>query len=169
MSDPAGGPDDLEEADRAALHSVELGVEWLHRAHGDLVRFHHQVGHAMDHLAEAEQQFRDAGRSDLADAIRDEYLPSGVIDDDRWSYDVLESYEEGFLAELTAFEAETREAVADGRRHVAERHQERVWKRRAGGEGPAGAGDADRGGDPTRGGDGDLGEDADRDEDADLD
>jgi hypothetical protein len=122
---------DLDEAERQALHSVELGVEWLHRAHGDLVEFHHEVGHAMDHFAEAEARLRDCGHTALADALRDECLPRGVIDGDRWSYDVVESYQEGFLADLTAFEERARGVVADGDRHVAERRQERAWKRRA--------------------------------------
>jgi hypothetical protein len=141
MTSQDGAADGLTPTEREALHSVELGVEWLHRAHGDLVRFHHQIGHAMDHLAEAERQFRETGHEELADEIRDEYLPRGVIDEDRWSYDVLESYQDGFLADLTAFEAATREAVAGGRRHVSERHQERVWNRRVGGENDSGCTD----------------------------
>ncbi|MFT4923241.1 MAG: hypothetical protein ACI8XM_002467 [Haloarculaceae archaeon] len=122
---------DLSATERDALHSIELGVEWLHRAHGNLVEFHHKTGHAMDHLAEAEGQLRACGHTALADALRDQYLPRGVIDEDRWSYDVLESYQEGFLSELTAFEERAREDIADGRRHVAERKQEQEWKRRA--------------------------------------
>jgi len=122
---------DLSEAELEALHRVELGVEWLHRAHGDLVEFHHKTGHAMDHLADAETLLRDAGHEALADALRDEYLPRGVIDEGRWSYDVLESYQEGFLADLTAFEERARADVADGHRHVNEREQERAWKERA--------------------------------------
>ncbi|MFB6084904.1 MAG: hypothetical protein ABEJ94_11745 [Halorientalis sp.] len=125
---------DLTEDERAALHQIELGLEWLQRAHGHLVEFHHNTGHAMDHLAEAEPLLRECGYDDLADAVRDRYLPRGVIDDDRWSYDVLESFQEGFLAEIEDFEAEAREEVADGQRHAAERAQERVWKGRAGRE-----------------------------------
>lgn len=125
-------PDELSEAEVAALHELELGVEWLRRAHGDLVAVHHEVGHAMDHLADAEEAFRASGRTDLADTLRDEYLPRGVLDEDRWSYDVLESFEADFLEPLGAFEAATREQIADGRRHVAERRQEREWKDRAG-------------------------------------
>ncbi len=130
-SDMAG---ELTETEREALHTVELGVEWLHRAHGNLVEFHHKTGHAMDHLAEAEQQLRAAGHTNLADALRDQYLPRGVIDEGRWSYDVLESYQEGFLDDLVAFEERAREDIADGHRHVTERTQEREWKRRADGE-----------------------------------
>ncbi|WP_302082311.1 hypothetical protein [Salinibaculum rarum] len=122
---------DLSAGEREALHSVELGLEWLHRAHGDLVEFHHKTGHAMDHLAEAEEKLRACGHADVADALRDQYLPRGVIDEDRWSYDVLESYQDGFLSELMAFEQRVRGEIADGRRHVTERQQEREWKRRA--------------------------------------
>jgi len=126
--------DDLTEAEREALHTVELSVEWLHRAHGHLVEFHHKTGHAMDHLADAEEQLREAGHADLADVLRDQHLPQGVIDEDRWSYDVLESYQEGFLNDLVAFEEQARGEIADGNRHVTERKQEREWKRRAGDE-----------------------------------
>jgi len=124
-------PADLGDAEREALHQVELGLEWLHRAHGHLVTFHHNTGHAMDHLAEAETLFRNSGHDDLADALRDEYLPRGVIDEDRWSYDVIECFQEGFLRDIEAFEAETRERVARGQRHVTERAQEQDWKERA--------------------------------------
>ena len=122
---------ELSDEEHRALHSVELGVEWLHRAHGDLVGFHHKTGHAMDHLAEAEAALRASGHTDLADALRDEYLPRGVIDEGRWSYDVLESYQDGFLSVLTDFEKHARSEIADGQRHVTERRQEREWKERA--------------------------------------
>ncbi|WP_424016595.1 hypothetical protein ACOZ4N_11890 [Halorientalis pallida] len=134
--DGSTAPADLTEDERAALHQVELGLEWLHRAHGHLVEFHHNTGHAMDHLAEAEPLLRECGYDDLADAVRDRYLPHGVIDDDRWSYDVLESFQEGFLDEIEGFEREARDVVADGQRHAAERAQERTWKERAGRERP---------------------------------
>ena len=122
---------ELTAEEREALHRVELGVEWLHRAHGDLVEFHHKTGHAMDHLADAEARLRACGHTDLADALRDEYLPRGVIDEGRWSYDVLESYQDGFLSALTDFEERARGEIADGQRHVTERRQEREWKQRA--------------------------------------
>jgi hypothetical protein len=124
-------PTDLSDAETEALHHVELGVEWLRRAHGDLLAFHHEIGHAMDHLAEAEVDLREAGRTELADALRDEFLPRGVRDAGRWSYEVRQSDEEAFIAPLCCIEDEARERIADGHRHVAERRQEREWKRRA--------------------------------------
>ncbi|WP_459194768.1 hypothetical protein [Halosimplex sp. J119] len=122
---------DLTDCEVEALHEVELGLEWLRRAHGKLVEFHHNTGHAMEHLDEAETLLRESGHDDLADEIRERHLPRGVVDDHRWSYDVLESFEDDFMADVTAFAEHTRADLADGRRHVAERRQEREWKRDA--------------------------------------
>ncbi|WP_248516711.1 hypothetical protein [Salinarchaeum laminariae] len=119
-----------EEGTVAALHEVELGCEWLQRANGHLLQFHHATGHGMDHLAAAEEHLRAAGHTELADAIRDGLLPRGVVDDERWSYDLVESFQNGLLADVSAFEREARDELAAGDRHVAERLQEQRWKER---------------------------------------
>ena len=123
--------EDLTDAEVEALHEVELGVEWLRRAHGKLVEFHHNTGHAMEHLAEAESLLRETGHDDLADEIRDQHLPRGVVDEDRWSYDVLESFQGEFMTTVSDLQEQTRRDLSDGRQHVAERRQEREWKRQA--------------------------------------
>jgi len=122
---------DLDQKEIDAIHEVELGVEWLTRAHGALLEFHHGTGHAMEHLAAAESLFRERGHEALADDIKHRFLPRGVIDQDRWSYDVLETFEDGMLADVDAFEERARREVTGGRRHVAEQQQERDWKDRA--------------------------------------
>jgi len=121
---------DSAEAVRAACHEIELGLEWFQRAQGHLLEFHHSVGHAIDHLSAAEYHLRDCGHADLADRLRDEFLPAGVVDD-RWSYDVVEEFQTGVLADVQSFERTVRNRLADGTRHVTERHQERTWKERA--------------------------------------
>jgi len=125
---PPGDP--LDEATVEALHEVELGFEWLQRANGHLLQFHHATGHGMDHLAAAEEHLRAAGQAELADVVRDELLPRGVVDRDRWSYDVLECFQRELLADVRSFERRTRDSLAGGNRHVAERRQERRWKER---------------------------------------
>ncbi|WP_247729590.1 hypothetical protein [Halovivax limisalsi] len=128
-------PDDpiesLSEDERDALHEVELGLEWLQRAQGVLLEFHHATGHAMDHLDRAERRLRTAGHDELADELRVSVLPHGVVDGDRWSYDVVEDFQGTILAEIDGFESRVRHELADGSRHVAERRQERRWKERA--------------------------------------
>ncbi len=127
MSNSSGT--NLSTAERTAVHEVELGIEWLRRAHGNLIQFHHAVGHAMDHLNAAEPQLREIGETALANELRDHHLPQGV-DGDRWSYELLETFERGLLAEITRYEESVREEVTDGQRHVAERLQETTWKER---------------------------------------
>ncbi|MDQ2050664.1 hypothetical protein RBH26_09200 [Natronolimnohabitans sp. A-GB9] len=122
---------ELTESEYEALHEVELALEWFQRAQGQLLAFHHATGHGMDHLRDAESRLRAAGHGDLADAIRDDLLPHGVVDGDRWSYDVVEDFQRNFLTESRALERQVREELADGERHVQERRQERVWKDRA--------------------------------------
>lgn len=122
---------ELTDREVEAVHEVELAAEWIHRAHGKLLAVHHNTGHAMEHLAAAETLLRESGHDDVADDVRDRYLPQGVIDDDRWTYDLLECFEAGLLAEMTGLEERVRDEFVDGQRHVAERRQEREWKERA--------------------------------------
>ncbi|MFB6309312.1 MAG: hypothetical protein ABEH35_08285 [Haloarculaceae archaeon] len=132
-------PEDLSQRERDALHQVELGVEHLHRAHGHLVTFHHNTGRAMDHLADAETLLRQCGRDDLADELRDEYLPRGVVTDGnaddptagRWSYELLEDFQTAFLDDVVAFGERVSQRVGDGLHHATERKQQRDWRRRA--------------------------------------
>jgi hypothetical protein len=88
----------LTETELAAIHRVELGIERLHRAHGSLVAFHHRTGHAMDPPATAEEPFREAGHDGLADRLRNDLLPRGVVPREdgpgRWTDELLEAFEE---------------------------------------------------------------------------
>lgn len=137
--DERSRPENLTDIEREALHEVELGVERLHRAHGHLVAFHHNTGRAMDHLASAEPLLYECSFPDLADELRDEHLPRGVVADcdpdgttaGRWSYDVLEDFQETFLDGLVGFGERVTDRVAGGLRHAHERTQEREWNRRA--------------------------------------
>lgn len=122
---------DLTPTETEALHEVELATEWTQRAHGHLLAFHHAVGHGMDHLDSAEPKLRESGHERLADRLRDDLLPRGVTDDDRWSYDIVEAFQSAFLADVTAFGEDAHDRLADGQRHVAERSQETTWRSRA--------------------------------------
>lgn len=114
----------ITEQERQAVHDVEVGTEWLQRAHGHLLAFHHAVGHGMDRFDVAEQALRSEGHEPLANALRDDLLPRGVVDDS-WSYGVVEAYQEGLLDATQGFERRMRDELVDGERHVAERLQRR--------------------------------------------
>lgn len=135
-SHPDPGHEDLEltPVERDALHELQLAVEYVYRAYGDLLAFHHQLGHAMDRFATGEEYLREAGHDERANRLRDECLPSGAVDD-RWTYELVEEFTAGFLEEITDFETDVREELADGLEHVTERDHQRRWRERAEGWG----------------------------------
>lgn len=124
---------DLSESERKALHSLQLGVEKVHRGYGALLDCHHHVGSGMDYLAVAEGQLREAGHAAFADELRDVHLPAGAVGDE-WTYELVDDFRHGFLAAVTAFEASVREDIADGSPHVTERRTQRDRRARAAGD-----------------------------------
>ncbi|WP_254766648.1 hypothetical protein [Salinilacihabitans rarus] len=135
-SDPEPGSDvdpeelDLTDAEEAALHDLQLGIEHVYRAYGDLLEFHHQLGHAMDRMADAEDALREADHEEWADALRDDHLPAGAVSD-QWTFELVEEFSGSFLADLDAFETEVRDELAAGLDHVTERKQKRRLRERA--------------------------------------
>ena len=121
---------DLTDEECQALHDLKLGAEHVQRAYGHLLAFHHAIGRGMDHFAAAEAELREAGHLDPADELRDNHLPAGVLGD-RWSYELVEEFQAGFLADVVAFESVVRDDLAAGVDHVAEREQQRRWRERA--------------------------------------
>lgn len=116
---------DLTDDEREAIHEVERGTEWIHRAHGLLVEFHHAVGHAMDHYDEAADALADE-HPGLAGRLDDEVLPAGLTEDGHLSYRLVGEFEEGFLATVEDVADEARVELVDGERYVVEaaRHGE---------------------------------------------
>ncbi len=125
-------PDDLElsDAELAALHDLQLGIEHVYRAYGTLLEFHHDLGHAMDRMASAEDELREAGHETWADELRDEHLPAGAISD-QWTFELVEEFSTEFLEEVAAFEEGVRDELADGLDHVTERRQKRRLRERS--------------------------------------
>ena len=128
----ATDPDELElsDAEEDALHDMQLGIEYIHRAYGTLLEFHHELGHAMDRMSDAEDALREAGHEEWADALRDEHLPAGAVSD-QWTFELVEEFSTEFLEEVGAFEEEVRSELADGVDHVTERRQKRQLRDRA--------------------------------------
>ncbi|APX98043.1 hypothetical protein [Natronorubrum daqingense] len=128
----ATDPDDLElsDSEAATLHDLQLSIEYVYRAYGSLLEFHHQLGHAMDRMSDAEDDLRDAGHEEWANELRDEHLPAGAISD-QWTFELVEEFSTEFLEEVDAFESNVRDELADGIDHVTERRQKRRLRDRA--------------------------------------
>jgi hypothetical protein len=122
---------DLSESEQKALHECQLAIEYVHRAYGDLLDFHHNLGHAMDRFSDAEALLREADHENRADELLEAHLPAGAVDE-KWSYELVSEFRSDFLAEIVEFEAIVRHELADGIDHVTEREQQSEWRERAG-------------------------------------
>ncbi|RQH03543.1 hypothetical protein [Natrarchaeobius oligotrophus] len=125
-------PDELEltDAEEQSLHDLQLGIEYLYCAYGSLLEFHHQLGHAMDRMDDAESALRDDGHERWADELRDDHLPAGTISD-QWTFELVEKFSHEFLDDVDAFERTVRGELADGVDHVTERRRKRRLRERA--------------------------------------
>lgn len=129
MSDQApqaDGPDDahtrpegLDDATVDALGSLSEALEVVEHARGLLYGFHRLTGKADLTLGEAVTKLRDAGHAELADRIDRELVGRNVIDG-RWTFQIVEDYDDGYYALFRELEKEARDQLAGGRRHLFE-------------------------------------------------
>ncbi|PSP54889.1 hypothetical protein BRC82_07755 [Halobacteriales archaeon QS_1_67_19] len=130
MSEKPDELDELSDAEQEALHEMQVGIEYVYRGYGNLLDCHHRIGHAMDRFDAAREKLRDADREELATELRDRHLPAGVVGD-KWTYELVSEFRNGFLADLTAFEAAVREELADEQDHLTEQSYQAEWRGRA--------------------------------------
>lgn len=103
----------------AALGKLSEAFEVVEEARGHLYAFHRRCGTADLTLGEAVDQLRDAGHGELADRIERELVGRNVLEG-RWSFQLVEEYDDGYYAAFKELERQARDELADGRRHLFE-------------------------------------------------
>jgi hypothetical protein len=112
---PAGASD----ADVAAAGKMTEALETLERARGHLYSFHQLIGETDLKLDEVLDQLAGSARPELAEPLRDELLGRNVLAG-RWTFQLVEEFEEGYCRCFRDHERALREALTDGRPHVFE-------------------------------------------------
>lgn len=112
-------PDGISGATVEALGKLSEALEVVEDARGSLYRFHRLTGTADLTLGEAVQQLRNAGHEELADRIDRELVGRNILQD-RWTFQIMEEYDDGYYALFKDLEREAREQLVDGRRHLFE-------------------------------------------------
>lgn len=112
-------PDGVSDATVEALGKLSEALEVVEDARGHLYRFHRLTGTADLALGEAVDLLRSAGHADLADRIDRELVGRNVLEG-RWTFQVVEEYDDGYYGTFRRFEQEAREALVGGRRHLYE-------------------------------------------------
>jgi hypothetical protein len=110
-----------EPDDRAveAAGKMTEALETLERARGHLYAFHQLVGEADLALDDTLKALQGAGAGALAEEIARELLGRNVIEG-RWTFEIVEDFDESYWSVFRAYEARVRDALTDGRRHVLE-------------------------------------------------
>ena len=112
---PSGTSDTTVEA----LGKLSEALEVVEEARGQLYAFHRRCGMADLALGEAVDLLREAGHTDLAGRIDTDLVGRNVLAG-RWSFQVVEEYDDGYYAAFRAHEQAAREELMAGRRHVFE-------------------------------------------------
>jgi hypothetical protein len=111
-----------EGVDRATVEAVGLlteALETVERARGALYDFHQLTGGADLKLGEAVDRLREAGHHHVADEIERELVGRNVLDG-RWTFQVVEEYDDTYWTPFRETERSVRERLVQGRRHLFE-------------------------------------------------
>lgn len=110
------GPD---EATVSAAGKLSEALETTERARGHLYGFHQLTGTADLQVGDAIDLLREAGHDELADRVETDLKGRNVLEG-RWTFQVVEEYDDGYYASFRALEQAVRDALTGGRRHVHE-------------------------------------------------
>ena len=112
-------PDGVDEATVEAVGKLTEALETTERARGHLYSFHQLTGSADLALGEAVDALREAGHTDLADRITNELVGRNVIED-RWTFQIVEDYDDGYWSLFRDLEREARQTLTGGLPHLHE-------------------------------------------------
>lgn len=110
---------DPDEATIDAVGRLTEALETTERARGHLYSFHQLTGHADLQLGDAARQLRAAGHGGLADEVERELVGRNVLDG-RWTFQVVEEYEDTYFLPFRDAERRVRDRLTGGRRHLHE-------------------------------------------------
>jgi hypothetical protein len=112
-------PDGVTDATVEALGKLSEALEAAEVARGHLYAFHRRSGTADLTLGEAVELLRKAGHGELADQIDKELVGRNVVQG-RWTFQIVEEYDDTYWSLFRRLEREAREGLVDGRRHLFE-------------------------------------------------
>jgi len=119
-------PPDVDELTVEALGKLSEALEKVEIARGDLYRFHQMTGSADFALGDAVDLLRRAGHEELADRIDTDLVGRNVLPG-RWTFQIVEDYDDTYWSVFRDLEREARESLVGGTRHL---HEARLKERR---------------------------------------
>ena len=119
--------DDKTEKDPIdAAGILSEALEYADRARGHLYAFHQLTGRSDFLLGDAAEALRSCGHADLAERLEEDLVGRNVIAD-RWTFQIVEDYDDNYWEPFRAVEREVRDQLTGGERHL---HEARMKERR---------------------------------------
>ncbi|WP_043594948.1 hypothetical protein [Frigoribacterium sp. MEB024] len=112
-------PDGLDDDTVAALGELSAALEIVEQARGFLYGFHRLTGKADLALGDAVESLRRAGHVEVADLLDRDLVGRNVVEG-RWTYQIVEDYDDGYYAAFRDHEQNIRDSLAGGKRHLFE-------------------------------------------------
>jgi hypothetical protein len=112
-------PDTASDVAVAAAGRMTEALETLERARGHLYAFHQLIGESDLKLDEVLERLRSNGSTSLAEDLERELVGRNVIAG-RWTFQIVEEFDDDYWATFRAYEARIRRELVDGRRHLHE-------------------------------------------------
>jgi hypothetical protein len=112
-------PPGLDDRTVEALGRLSEALETVERVRGHVYAVHQLTGHADLMLDDVVDGLRAAGHEDAAALVETELVGRDVLPG-RWTYQIVEEYDDGYYAAFRAVEGRLRDELACGRRHIYE-------------------------------------------------
>ncbi|MCT2280436.1 hypothetical protein M3G91_22740 [Micromonospora chalcea] len=112
-------PRGLDDTTVEALGELSKALETIHRVRGHLYSMHQLVGGADLTLDRVVELLRKAGHNDVARRVENELIGRNVLPG-RWTFQIMEEFDDGYYAAFQEIERDAREKLAGGRRHIYE-------------------------------------------------
>jgi hypothetical protein len=119
IDDDHARPTGVDDTTVAALGKLSEALEAVEHGRGLLYGFHRLAGRADLQVGEAVDLLREAGHQEVADRLETELVGRNVLEG-RWTFQVVEEYDDGYYAEFRSQEARAREELLGGTRHLFE-------------------------------------------------
>lgn len=118
LDDLAPDADRYDPTTVKAVGKLTEALEVVEEARGHLYALHRLTGRADFTVGEAVELFREAGHEELAEQLNDELIGRNVVPG-RWTFQLVEDYEDTYYLPFRAFEDRARE-LTGGQRHLHE-------------------------------------------------
>jgi hypothetical protein len=112
-------PDDASDDLVSANGRFSEALERIERARGALYEFHQLMGGADAMLDDVVDGLRSTGHEELAARVQEELVGRNVVHG-RWTFQLVEEFDDGYYGTFRELERTVREATMAGRRHVFE-------------------------------------------------